>query len=108
MEGHILEVVFYLAVIVGLIITTGFLLRKVHKNGFQVAGPLKVVASLSLGIKEKVVLVQIGEQQQILLGVCPERITRLEGFDEPIVVFDSDGLESFREKLRHMMKHGPT
>ena len=106
MEDYALEVIFYLVVVIGLIIGSGYLLRKVNGNGFQVSGPLKVVASLSLGIKEKVVLVQIGERQQILLGVSPERITRLELFDEP-VVFESESLDGFREKLQEMIKNGP-
>ena len=80
MEDHIAEVALYLAGIVALILCSGYLLKKVNRSAFQVSGPMKVVSSLSLGIKEKLVLVQIGEHQQILLGVCPENITRIEVF----------------------------
>ncbi len=107
MEDQILEVTFYLMAIVGLIVGCGFLLKKVNKSGFQVSGPIKVVASLALGIKEKVVLVQVGEHQQVLLGVSPGRITRLEVFNEPVVALEPEGLDGFKEKLQEIMKNNP-
>ncbi len=107
MEDHMFEVVLYLTGIVALILCGGYLLKKVNRHAFQVSGPMKVVTSLSLGIKEKLVLVQIGDSQQILLGVSPERITRIESFDEPVIFFETDGLNNFKEKLQEIMKNAP-
>jgi flagellar protein FliO/FliZ len=107
MEDYMTEVVFYLTGIVALILCSGYLLKKVNRSAFQVSGPMKVVTSLSLGIKEKLVLVQIGDSQQILLGVSPERVTKIESFDEPVIPLESEGLNNFREKLQEIMKNAP-
>jgi flagellar protein FliO/FliZ len=107
MEDHVMEIVLYLAGIVALILCSGYLLKKVNRSAFQVSGPMKVVTSLSLGIKEKLVLVQIGDQRQILIGVSPERITKIESFDEPVILLETEGLNNFREKLQEIMKNAP-
>lgn len=51
--------------------------------GFNEHG-LKVVASLPLSTRERLVLVQAGSQQ-LLLGVAPGRVNLLERFDQPLV-----------------------
>jgi len=54
-----------------------WLVRKVA--GLSAVGPgmLRVVGGLSLGVREKVVLLQVGEKQ-LLLGVTPGRIETLQ------------------------------
>jgi flagellar protein FliO/FliZ len=49
----------------------------------QNTGQLKVIASLSLGVKERLIVVQVGEQQ-LVLGVTPQKITLIKSLDEPI------------------------
>ena len=106
MENQIIQISIYLTAIVGLILGCAYLLKKPNRNGFQVQGPIKIVASLSLGIKEKLVLIQIGDSQQILLGVSPERIEKIQSFDEPVITGDEADLDNFKDKLREIMKHG--
>ncbi|MGL1958133.1 MAG: flagellar biosynthetic protein FliO [Colwellia sp.] len=45
---------------------------------------LKVVASLSLGAKERVVVIQAGKQQ-LMLGVSAGKITLIDKLDEPLI-----------------------
>ena len=49
----------------------------------QQSGQLKVVASLSLGVKERIVVAQVGEQQ-LVLGVTSHQITLIKNLEEPI------------------------
>ena len=49
----------------------------------QNTGQLKVVASLSLGVKERLIVAQVGEQQ-LVLGVTPQQITLIKSLEEPI------------------------
>jgi len=106
-EDNMLQVVFYLTGIVALILCSGYLLKKVNRSAFQVSGPMKVVTTLSLGIKEKLVLVQLGDHQQVLLGVSPEHITKIESFDEPVIYLETEGLSNFKDKLQEIMKNAP-
>ncbi len=49
----------------------------------QSSNQLKVIGSLSLGAKERVVVVQVGEQQ-LVLGVCPQQVTLLKDLEHPL------------------------
>lgn len=49
----------------------------------QNTSQLKVITSLSLGTKERVVVIQVGEQQ-LLLGVTAQQVTLLEHLTEPL------------------------
>jgi flagellar protein FliO/FliZ len=99
-QDNIIQVSMYLTVVVGLIICSAYVLKKLKGNGFQAQGPIKIVASLSLGMKEKLVLIQIGDKQQLLLGVSPEKIEKIQSFDVPIVLDEKVELSEFQEKLK--------
>ncbi|WDE13244.1 flagellar biosynthetic protein FliO [Thalassomonas haliotis] len=68
--------------ILALIFVCAMLLKK-FQPGLQQQNGLKVVTSLSLGAKERVVVVQAGEQQ-LLLGVTAHQITLLDSLEEPL------------------------
>jgi flagellar protein FliO/FliZ len=70
-------------------------------GGFSVTGngALKILGGLSMGSRERVVLMQVGEEQ-ILIGVSPGRIQTLHVLDKPISVDDKKNAESgFAERL---------
>lgn len=52
-------------------------------GGFSHHG-LKIIATLPLSARERVVLVQAGSQQ-LLLGVAPGRVNLLQSFEQPLV-----------------------
>jgi flagellar protein FliO/FliZ len=64
---------------------------------------LKVVAALSVGPRERVVLIELGGQQW-LLGVTPTAINHLHHFAEPIVAAGSG--DEFASKLRQLLPQG--
>jgi len=105
MQDSIVQVSMYLSIIVGLILCGAYLLKKMKAVGFQSQGPIKIVASLSLGLKEKLVLIQVGDKQQILLGVSPEKIEKIQSFDEAVVTESEPELIVFQDKLKEMMTH---
>ncbi len=73
-----------LILVVGLIVVCIWVIKRLssinHANGQQ----LSTIASLSLGARERLVLVQVGEQQ-VLIGVAPGRVSRIQTFAEPVV-----------------------
>ena len=72
-----------LLMVLVLIIICAFVLKRFN-FAQQGVSQMKVVTSLSLGTKERVVVIQVGEQQ-LLLGVTSQQITLIERLAEPLV-----------------------
>lgn len=78
------QVLLSLAAVIALIFVLGRYARRLQ--GFSIGNhqSMRIVASLSVGAREKILLVQIGEQQ-LLLGVASGRVNLLQSFDEPVI-----------------------
>jgi flagellar protein FliO/FliZ len=50
-------------------------------------GKMKIIGGISLGTRERAVLLQIGEQQ-LVIGVSPGRVQTLHVLDNPVLVDD--------------------
>ncbi|HRH76649.1 MAG TPA: flagellar biosynthetic protein FliO [Cellvibrionaceae bacterium] len=72
-----------LSLVLGMIFLLAKIGKKFHPNVNAPDRALKIVSMLSLGTKEKVALIQVGNQQ-ILIGVTPQSINRLLDIAEPI------------------------
>ncbi len=68
-------------------------------------GLLKVVAGLPLGTRERIVILQVGEEQ-ILLGLSPGRIEKLHTLAEPLVVDQQHLNTPFAAKLQGLINKG--
>ncbi|PCI56615.1 MAG: flagellar biosynthetic protein FliO [Gammaproteobacteria bacterium] len=71
-----------LLMVLALIGISAFVLKRFNVTQ-QNAGQLKVVASLSLGVKERLVVAQVGDQQ-LVLGVTSQQITLIKSLEKPI------------------------
>lgn len=69
-----------LAGVVALIVALGWIARRIPGLTGRASGPMRVVSSLPLGQKERLVVVVAGERQ-LLLGVAPGSVQLLK--DEP-------------------------
>jgi flagellar protein FliO/FliZ len=65
-----------LALVVGLIVVTAYVLKRIQPGRFAASTILKPVASLSLGTRERVVVVEMGDEW-LVLGVTAQNITTL-------------------------------
>jgi flagellar protein FliO/FliZ len=65
-----------LALVVGLIVVAAYVLKRVQPGRFAASTILKPVASLSLGARERVVVVEMGDEW-LVLGVTAQNITTL-------------------------------
>jgi len=72
-----------LLMVLGLIIVCAFVLKRFNLTQ-QSVSQLKVVTSLRLSAKERVIVVQVGDQQ-LLLGVTGQKITLLDKLSEPLI-----------------------
>ena len=82
--GNLLQLTFGLLVVLAAIVGSAWLLRRYGRLQSGVDGALRVIGGLSMGPRERVVLVQVGKQQ-LLLGVAPGRIQTLHVLAEPVV-----------------------
>ena len=92
-----------LLMVLALIIISALVLKRFNltqKNSNE----LKVVASLSLGAKERVVVVQVGEQQ-LVLGVCPQQISLLKHLENPLDIQSSAPLALSGNVLSFLQKN---
>ncbi|CAK0776923.1 flagellar protein FliO/FliZ [Gammaproteobacteria bacterium] len=81
--ADLLQVALGLAVVLTVIAVITWLLRRFGGMNASLNGKLKVLGAISLGARERAVLVQVGEQQ-ILLGVAPGRVQTLHVLNAPL------------------------
>ena len=105
--GAVLALLLVLALIVGL----SWLLKRMPGSGFRPAAGLKLVASLPLGAKERVVVVEVAGQQ-LLLGVTVSSIHTLHTLAEPLptppvsTLPDLKRLPDFAQLLAQKLRKG--
>jgi flagellar protein FliO/FliZ len=99
------QFVFGLVVVVGMILALAWMLRRMNRIQGSVQGRMRILAGLPLGSRERVVLVQVGDEQ-ILLGVAPGRVSRLHVLEHPLETKSAapESGESFRAKLAAAMQ----
>src|SRR4051812_294571 len=74
--GGLAQVTFSLLLVLAVIFGAAWALKRLRGVGQRGASTLRIVANLSLGPKERAVLIQVG-QQQLLVGVAPGQVTTL-------------------------------
>lgn len=105
MFGAIFALLAVLALIVGL----GWVLKRMPGSGFKPAEGLRVVASLNVGAKERVVVVEVNGQQ-LLLGVTTGGISTLHQLPEalptpePARLPDLKNLPNFAQLLQQRLR----
>jgi flagellar protein FliO/FliZ len=72
-----------LGVVLVAIAATVWLLRRLTPGQVGSASDLRVVAAVAVGPKERVVLVDVGEQR-LVLGVAPGQVTKLSEMPRPV------------------------
>jgi len=102
--GQYLQMLLALIFIIGLIFAVAWLIRRMGNVAGASKGSLQVLAAVSLGQRERVVLMQAGKKQ-LLLGVAPGQIRTLHVFEEPIIEVDvAEQPARFADKLNAMIK----
>ena len=75
--------VFALLLVLALIVGLGWLLKRLPGSGFRPSEGLKLVTSLNVGARERLVVVEVNGQQ-LLLGVTGGGISTLHTLPEPL------------------------
>jgi len=99
----ILQVMVTLLIITILIVATVWIMKRNGLGAGYSHNGMKVVAALSVGGRDRIIIVQAGSQQ-IMLGVSPGNINYLKSFDESIIPtnepIDTSTVQKFRDILK--------
>ena len=102
--GHLLSVTLGLAAIIGLIFVLSLFVKRFGSGTFATNTQLKIISSMPLGTRERIVLIDAGGQQ-LLLGITPTNINTLHVFADPIVVDNKPDVQSdFSRKLMAILQ----
>lgn len=92
-----------LLVVIGLIFALAWGLRRVQQLAPKGGQVIKLVATQTLGPRDRLVLVQVGEEQ-VLLGLTAGRITPLHVMKEPVQVQQTQAATpEFAQRLMDIM-----
>ncbi len=104
--GYLMQLVLGLFVVLLCILILAWFAKKMNRFNSLADGSLKVIGGLSMGSRERVVLLQVGEEQ-LLLGVSPGKINTLHVLSTPLEVSgtqtDNTTGDSFLDKLKTTM-----
>lgn len=102
---YLLQVVGSFAVVILLLISVLVLLRRFNGVSSQMSGNMRVLSSVGVGQRERVVLVQVGEDQ-ILVGVGPGNVRKIHAFDKPVVTPLASNSHNFSDVWKAAMGRG--
>jgi flagellar protein FliO/FliZ len=81
--GQLLQLIGGLLVVIAAVIVSARYLPRLQHGRGSGQDALKVIDSLMVGQKQRVVLMQVGHRQ-VLVGVTPAQVTALHVLDEPV------------------------
>lgn len=81
--GYLLKLIVALGSVLLIFLLLAFLTKKFHRYGQSHNRNMSVLSTMSVGTRERLMLVQVGEAQ-LLLGVTPSRIDKLFVLDKPL------------------------
>jgi flagellar protein FliO/FliZ len=84
-SDYFAQILISLVLVLLIIFVSAWLLRRYGRFPGVADGNLKVLGALSVGQRERILLLQVGKEQ-VLVGVTSSRITRLHQLEEPIEV----------------------
>lgn len=101
------QIMISLILVLAIIFMGAWLVKRYGRFSAVADGQLRVLGMLSVGQKERIMLLQIGAKQ-LLVGVTPSRITTLHELDEPIIIQEQnstgDVKPSFSQRLQDALK----
>jgi flagellar protein FliO/FliZ len=92
-----------LLLVVIVIFALAWLMKKFNLNQGAQNGLIRIVAGLSIGTRDRIVLLQVGEEQ-ILVGLTPGRIEKLHTLAQPLEAPQGEPASaSFADKFNRLM-----
>lgn len=105
--GSVLQVIVSLALVLAAVMLVGWILKRIQPMQRGPDGTLKVVGSLALGQRERVVLLEVNDTW-LLLGVTPGQVNTLHSMPKGVLPAHAAGGSpshaDFQGRLKKMME----
>lgn len=95
-------VILSLLFVVGLIFAAAWAVKRFGAAGFSGNQHMKILSVLSVGPREKIMLVDVAGKQ-LLLGVAPGNVRQLHYFERPIIDSEEASSSEFASKLKQFL-----
>ena len=96
-----IQVVVALLAVVVLILVVAWFVRRFSGLGSTSGKPLRMLAALSVGNRERIAVIDVGGRQ-ILVGITSQQISSLMKLDEPLDISRGDG--EFARNLQTLLR----
>ncbi len=80
---YIVQVLLSLLLVVGVIVLLSYLVKRLNLQSRAGSGAVRIISVVSIGAKDKLLLVEVGEEQ-LLLGSSPGNVQKLHLLEKPI------------------------
>ncbi len=103
-SSYLIKLSFGLLVVVGLVFFLAWLVKKMQLVQGSNHGLIKIVSAISVGQRERIALIQVGEEQ-LLIGLTPGRIDKLHTLKKAIETGDQSTpvSSSFQQKFQQLL-----
>ena len=101
---QLVQVLGSLGVVLMLVLALAWLARRLSRSRTVQTRGLRLVGGISLGAKERIVLVQVGKQQ-LLVGVAPGCLQTLHVLEQPLTG-EARAMPGFSEKVSELLEQG--
>jgi len=100
MAGNLAQTTLGLLVVLLVIGAAAWAFKRFGNVHVGAQGRMKIIGGISLGTRERAVLLQVGDQQ-LLIGVSPGRVQTLHVLDKPVLIEEKPGnATSFSSRLQ--------
>jgi flagellar protein FliO/FliZ len=96
---YLVQLILSLLIVVITIVVVAWILRRVMRMQSSAGGNMRILAGLSLGSRERIVVVEAGDTQ-LLLGVAPGRVVALHVFGKPVFTQTTQPTGRFAKHLQ--------
>lgn len=103
-SAGLFQVMLALGLVLAVIALCAWVLRRLTPGQFGAAGAVQVVGAVSVGVKERVVLVDVGDTR-LILGVAPGQVQLLHQLPRPASAAESAQFSSPRGDFYRQLKH---
>lgn len=96
--SYLFQLILGLIVVLICILALAWFAKRMNRLQSSTAGMLKIIGGISMGSRERVVLLQVGSEQ-LLIGVSPGRINTLHVLENPLEDADVNSEKTFATSL---------
>jgi flagellar protein FliO/FliZ len=103
-SSYLIKLTVGLLVVVGLVFLLAWLVKKMQLVQSSNNGLIKIVSAISVGQRERIALIQVGEEQ-LLIGLTPGRIDKLHTLEKAIETANQPVVASstFQQKFQQLL-----